>query len=699
MKKQVFYWLVLAVLVVVGCQKETSFELGNTPAQGSLQSDVSGDCFPKSVNGIFEEGLALVPAANTITISVNVTRTGIYEITTDTVNGYYFRGVGTFTTLGPTVVTLRGNGTPFVTGTDNFVVSYDGSICDIAVDVLPAGASSPAVFTLVGAPGNCTGAVVSGTYSTAAALTATGNTVTINVNVSTIGTYNVTTTFQGMTFKKTGVFITPGANTITLEGSGTPTTAGANIVPFTVGTTTCNFTVNVLAPVTGTLGGGPGACTPAVVNGTYGQGIATTAANTVDIQITTSTVGSYSVSTNTVAGFSFSGFGTTTGAAQTITLTANGGAPSATGPQTFTVTFGTSTCTFVVNVQGPAVFTKNCAGAIVNGTYTKDIPLTAANTITLPVTVTSAGPYSISASVGGMSFTSSGNLTLASTSITLNPVLSPASTPTTAGVNNLVLATPAPSCSIPITVAPGTGGSAIFEPDCGTAVVAGSYNVNTALGATNTITLQFNVTTGGTYNISTPTVNGMKFSKSGTFATGLQTISLVGSGTPFESGDWDFDIPGTTSPCAVTVTVNRSATVDWTFKIGATTYSGSTDFTTYDNTTLPPFVFIDLGGSNASNHTLYMSLLDSDGNVTVGGTYTNGPTGPFGNAGEFIFDNGTTIYLADLSTQATAVITFNILTHNTTTKVITGGIAGNVQDDNTSAVLPLTAGAFTIRYH
>lgn len=38
MKKHVFYWLALAFVVVMGCQKETSFELGNTPAQGACKA-------------------------------------------------------------------------------------------------------------------------------------------------------------------------------------------------------------------------------------------------------------------------------------------------------------------------------------------------------------------------------------------------------------------------------------------------------------------------------------------------------------------------------------------------------------------------------------------------------------------------------------------------------------------------------------
>ena len=95
MKKHVLNWFALVLLVVVGCQRETSFELGNIPSEGSLQSDVTGDCLPKSVNGVYEAAMPLVPANNTLTVAINVTKTGVYTITTDTVNGYYFRATGT----------------------------------------------------------------------------------------------------------------------------------------------------------------------------------------------------------------------------------------------------------------------------------------------------------------------------------------------------------------------------------------------------------------------------------------------------------------------------------------------------------------------------------------------------------------------------------------------------------------------------
>ena len=422
MKKHPFYWLALVFIVIAGCQKEISFELGNTPANGSLQSDITGDCLPKSINGVYVARTPLVPATNTISVSVNVISTGIYTITTDTVNGYSFRGTGTFTALGANSVILRSNGTPFVGGVDNFIVSFDSTICDIAVTVLPVG-SGPATYILTGSgsPASCTTPVLSGTYVKGGAMNAT-NTVVLNVNTTVAGTYSITTTLtNGMTFTGSGS-LAVGAGTITLIGSGIPVNSGSITIPVTFNTSNCNFVIPVLDPVAGTLGGGPGACTPVTPNGTYTINVPLTAANTIQVQITTAAVGPYSVSTNTVAGIRFSGSGTSTGTAgQTITLLGTG-TPTASGTQNFIVTFGSSTCTFSIPVgTGVSAFTVDCPSAVPDGLYEATTQLNASNTVDISVNVTAIGPYNITTTaVNGMVFTKSGTFTvLGTTTITL----------------------------------------------------------------------------------------------------------------------------------------------------------------------------------------------------------------------------------------------------------------------------------------
>lgn len=248
MKKQFLFLslLVIAAVVFHSCQKEVSTETGGKPSQGSLQADGLGDCLPKTVNGIYEAGTALVATTHYIDVQVNVTETGSYVIGTDTTNGIFFRATGIFTSTGTNTVRLKGSGTPLNDGITSFVVSYNGTDCTVSVTILPVGGATPAVFTLSGNPGACSTPTISGTYVVGVALTAS-NTVLLNVSVTTAGSYSITTVASnGITFSGTGS-LAVGTPTITLTASGTPLAAGNTTIPVTAGSSTCNFSVTVLA--------------------------------------------------------------------------------------------------------------------------------------------------------------------------------------------------------------------------------------------------------------------------------------------------------------------------------------------------------------------------------------------------------------------------------------------------------------------
>jgi hypothetical protein len=240
--------LFLAVSILFfACEKEASFELPTIPAQGSLQADGGGLCLPKTISGSYVANTVLVPSLNTITVDVVVAAAGSYTIYTDTVNGYSFRGTGSFTAAGAAQVVLKASGTPIMPGTNVFTVFFDSTQCDVAVQVLPAGSGGPAVFTMGGAGGSCVVPLVGGDYVIGTALTSS-NTVFLSVNVTTIGAYNITTTtVQGMTFSGSGSLTATGAQTIQLTGTGTPVApAGVVSFPVTAGSTTCNFGINLL---------------------------------------------------------------------------------------------------------------------------------------------------------------------------------------------------------------------------------------------------------------------------------------------------------------------------------------------------------------------------------------------------------------------------------------------------------------------
>ena len=238
---RISFLLILTSVIFMACQKETSFEQGNSNVSvGSLSVDANGNCLGAVVSGTYMKDTA-IKASNYVDVSVQVDTVGTYTISSDTVNGYYFKATGTFGATGTATVRLIGGGMPLAIGTNIFRVTYNGTVCDFTVVVTapPPPTGGSAAFTF-----NCTGATPTGTYVGGTALTAT-NSITLNVNVSTVGTWSVTTApaVNGITFIGTGTFAATGAQTITLLGSGTPTAAGTNTFNVTGGTSACSFQV------------------------------------------------------------------------------------------------------------------------------------------------------------------------------------------------------------------------------------------------------------------------------------------------------------------------------------------------------------------------------------------------------------------------------------------------------------------------
>jgi hypothetical protein len=562
MKKRFLFLMLMSGLVLMNaCLKEHSQESGNGPSQGTLQDDGTGNCLPKTVNGNYVAGVALAGTTNYIEVEVDVTTIGNYTIYTDTVNGMYFRVSGVFTATGLTTVRLKGNGTPIAIGISNFVVNYGTSACTIAVTVT----GTLAVFTLDGAPGGCMGATTAGTYTAGTVLTAS-NTATIHVTVTTAGAYNISSTISnGMIFSGFGTLAT-GTQTIILTGAGTPASPGTTNIPVTVGGSSCAFTINVggtATPATYTIK----CATAAVQHGTYTVGTALTAANTVDIVVDVATAGTYSI-TGTGGGMTFTASGTfaAAGLGQTVTLAGStSSTPTTQGANSIPLTGGTASCNITVNVNpasgGAAVFAVNCASAVPNGTYIQNTALVASNTVTIGVNVTTAGTYTITAAGGGMTFTATG--TFAATG-NVNVTLNGSGTPTASGPATIQTSSGTTPCSFIINVNPAGGGAAVFTFNCVPAPsVAGTYTQGIALGASNTVSINVNVTTIGTYSISTTAVNGMIFSSApgASFAaTGAQSVTLTGSGNPSAGGMFNIQVPSAACTFLVYVGPGASAT-------------------------------------------------------------------------------------------------------------------------------------------
>ena len=203
-----------------------------------------------------------------------------------------------------------------------------------------------------------------------------------------------------------------------------------------------------------------GQCLPITVGGMYFTGKDLGDTNFIEVQVSVKTTGPYTISTQTINGYSFQATGIflDTGIAR-VQLKATGN-PIAAGTNNFTVSLGATTCTVTINVQtppvGPASYTlqgdpSSCINASIDGVFMKDINLDTTNKIEIIVNVVTTGSYSITTSqVNGYSFSDSGFFT--STGIQ-TVILKGTGKPVVNGLDNFTLAGNISSCtfSVPVT--------------------------------------------------------------------------------------------------------------------------------------------------------------------------------------------------------------------------------------------------------
>jgi hypothetical protein len=200
------------------------------------------NCINYTVKGDYYAGI-ICNAGDTVTMNVNVSRRGTYSINTNTADGISFSASGSFVIEGPQTVRLLASGTPLHSGLTDFIPNTGTQSCNFLVDVQPL--PPPAIFTLSGAPGDCSPVTVNSFYIVTRPLDA-ANTVIIQVNVSTPGYYSISTnTNNGMTFSATGVFTTTGLTNVILQGSGIPEIRGITVMTPHFSISSCTFSVLV----------------------------------------------------------------------------------------------------------------------------------------------------------------------------------------------------------------------------------------------------------------------------------------------------------------------------------------------------------------------------------------------------------------------------------------------------------------------
>jgi len=370
MYKSFFFFLFCFVagifsVCLPSCYKEYSYEGGfsNGSAGGTAVytlEGAGGACDGAAISGQYYQNIPL-SNSNTIQLKVQVDSVGTYAITTNTADGFSFVTSGNFTTTGIQTITLTGQGIPASAGDFTFIPPV-GLGCNFIVSVSGA-AIVPTGFTFEGAPDNCTNPKVDGDYISGKALQVS-NIVIVNVNVTTIGPYTITTdTLDGINFSAKGSFTKTGTQAVTLNGSGTPSLARYLLFTlYSPGIPGCSFNVSVINPeplAIYVLESGFGtSSSPCIytVQGTYTHNTILDNTNTVTMRVYVSAVGNFTICTNTIDGITFSYSGTFTTLGSQYVILVGDGTPVNTGTFTFTPNIvgphplGGEACSFDITV-------------------------------------------------------------------------------------------------------------------------------------------------------------------------------------------------------------------------------------------------------------------------------------------------------------------------------------------------------------
>ncbi|MEP6926642.1 MAG: hypothetical protein ABI834_03345 [Ginsengibacter sp.] len=94
------------------------------------------------LSGIYKTNKSL-DSLNKITIDVDVSKTGNWTASANSVNGILFSGSGSFNTAGNQKIILQGSGTPVKSGANSFIINAGSNHCSFNLNVDSIGASSP----------------------------------------------------------------------------------------------------------------------------------------------------------------------------------------------------------------------------------------------------------------------------------------------------------------------------------------------------------------------------------------------------------------------------------------------------------------------------------------------------------------------------------------------------------------------------
>lgn len=203
---------------------------------------------------------------------------------------------------------------------------------------------------------NCSDIEINGVYVEGTPTTS-ANYLSINLNVTKVGAFSITiTTGNGYSFYQSGVALSIGKMTVNIPCQGTPVNAqtdklsfnGIGLIPgcepqIVVSSAIANYSLN---------------CSSIVVNGRYLKGTPLTTSNTIALNVTVTTAGSYNINTPLTNGIRFSASGDLTIGTHTITLIGSG-TPTVNSDFPITINAntpqGNNTCNTTIPLTLPAM--------------------------------------------------------------------------------------------------------------------------------------------------------------------------------------------------------------------------------------------------------------------------------------------------------------------------------------------------------
>lgn len=508
----------------------------------------------KSFTGKMNTGIAV--SGVTATFTANVVSPGSYNLSTAVINGVKYTASGTFTNTGAQDIVLTASGTPAATGTHTFVSNTTPSAAFTRTTVNSAsngtavivgiGSTTPFGSMFAGVP------IAEGTVYQ-----------TIVANVTVGGTYDISTTVNGVTFSGTGIVQLGGSRSFILYATGTPTYGGSYDFNTNTSSPTITFTRTINAEVSSNgsailssprLGGSTGT----IIHPNSASGFSQT------IIVNVTKIGTYKISA-VANGITYAASGTFTQIVndQNIELIASG-TPATTGNHNFIInTTPNVTFSRTINSEssnGFAIYTSYTPKSS-TGTLYLGVEENGANTQTITAYATKATSYNISTNTAnGITFSGSGSIANGGPT---DIVLTASGTPLASDVTSEFTINTIPSITFNRTTGvaePSSNGTAIISAFVGSGSPFTSMTTGVFIPKDGTVFNRhtINVTKAGTYNISS-SANGVTFNKFGTLSVGNgQTFDISGTGTPTLGGNttFNYNISGPTGNKFITRSVS-----------------------------------------------------------------------------------------------------------------------------------------------